>query len=492
MDGNHFGLLAEHVNIGLHHHVAELGISLVLPCGVVAHLGVSSVVESSDLLQLLQQIQLLLVDGAADGEGQVHGLTQLGDAQVQAGLDQAGDVSAPCLDAVGNGAQQGDDLARGSGGQSVAAQCVHVESLHNGFGLFVLLPDLSLQLLGNAVDALQVDAHSHQVGSAGTGDGVVLGTAGETGQTQGHQVLDAAHELAHDLVGVGTLLVDLHTGMTALEAIHHQADAGAIDGTALAGQGDGSGCAAGAGNGKDALFLGVDVDEGTALQLMQVCHSSAQHTDLLVHSDDDFQRRMRNGGVSQQSQRKSDGDAVIAAQGGALGVDILTVVGHIQALGGHIDGAVSILLADHIHVALNDDGIVILVTAGAFLEQDNVVGLVLDIAQAVFLGEAHQIIADDLGVAGAVGHGADLFKIFKDCGRLQACQFHVAHKNISLSWIRGTILSQDGQKVHPINRQRPQAYTCGHHCHVVYQIRLRARVRTIQTRAIHLVAEARV
>ena len=387
--------------------------------------------ELGDLAQLLQQLKALLIHGAADGEGQIHGLAQLGNAHVQAGLDQALDISGPGLDAVGGGADHGDDLGSGLGGQSVAAQSVHVEGLNSCFGLIVLCTDLGLQLLGDIIDALQMGTHGNHVGGTGTGDGVVLGAACKGSQAQGHQILDTAHELAHDLVGVGAVLVDLNAGVAALETINSQTDAGAVDSTALASQGDGSGSTTCAGNGEDALFLGIDVDQGAALQIVQVDDRSAQHANLLVNGDDDFQRRMGNGGVGHQSQSKGNGNAIVAAQSGALGVDIAAIVGDIQALGGHIDGAVGILLADHVHVALDDDGIVILVAAGAILENDHIVGLVLAVAQAVLLGVVHQIVADGLGVAGAMGNGADLLEIFKDSGRLQARQFHFVHINNS-------------------------------------------------------------
>ena len=79
----------------------------------------------------------------------------------------------------------------------------------------------------------------------------------------------------------------------------------------------------------------------------------------------------------------------------------------------------------------NDERIVILVAAGTVLENDDVVGLVLAVAQAVLLSKVHQVIADGLCIAGAMGNGADLLEIFKDSGRLQARQFHFIHINNS-------------------------------------------------------------
>ena len=60
-----------------------------------------------------------------------------------------------------------------------------------------------------------------------------------------------------------------------------------------------------------------------------------------------------------------------------------------------------------------------LVTDGAVLVNDDVVGLVLIILQAVVLGEADQPVADLLRVGGAVRDGAELFKKTKDAFRLE-------------------------------------------------------------------------
>ena len=199
----------------------------------------------------------------------------------------------------------------------------------------------------------------------------------------------------------------------------------------MTGQGPGnlSGGAAGAGNGENALVLGVDIDESTALQLRQVDDVRAQHADLFVHGNDDFQRGMGDGIVSQDGQGIGHGNAVIAAQGGAVGKNIRAVMGQIQAIGFKMDGAIRLLLTDHVHVALDDHRGVILVPGRAALEQDHIVGLILDIAQAVFLGEAHQVVRNGFGVPGAMGDGANLLKITENGRGLQPGQNVCFHYN---------------------------------------------------------------
>ena len=380
MDGNHLGLLAEHFGVDADHLFPQCRIRLVLPGRVLTHLGITGIIESGQITQLLQQLLFLRIDTAAHREGQTHAIAQLGNTKVQTGLNQAGNVVAHFLDTIGAGAQQTNDLGGQLRGQRIAAQGIHIKGLDRCFGLIVLLPDFRLELLGNAVDPFQTDTHGHQVSLAAAGDGIILGTAGKRSQTQGHQRLDSAHEFAHDLVGIGPVLVDLHTGMAALQPVHHQPDAGAVDAPPFLRQIDGCPGAAGAGNGEDAFILRVQIDEGSALQHGKINSGSTQHTHLFVGGDDHFQRRMGNGGVVQQCQRISNGNAVVTAQGSTLGEDTAAVMGHIQTLHSHINGAGCILFADHIHMTLEDHGRMVPIAAGTFLENDDVIHFILNIS----------------------------------------------------------------------------------------------------------------
>ena len=92
----------------------------------------------------------------------------------------------------------------------------------------------------------------------------------------------------------------------------------------------------------------------------------------------------------------------------------------VQTIGIHVDRAVSILLADHIHVALQDHGKMILHTAGSLSKEDDVVGFILNIAKSLLLGKGDNVVADGLGVMGAVGNGTKLLKIFKYSAGLQS------------------------------------------------------------------------
>ena len=242
--------------------------------------------------------------------------------------------------------------------------------------------------------------------------------------------------------------MDLSTGVSTLQAIHSQTDARTVDCTALHIQRNGCAAAAGAGNGEHTLVFRVQIDQLLALKHAQVNAGSAIHAGLFIHSDDHFQRRMGNGSISHQGHGVSKGNAVIAAEGCSLGRNAVAIMGHIQTFGSHINGAIGILLADHIHMALQDHRLMVLHAAGAVLKDDHIVQIILNITQTMLLCKADQIVTDHLGVAGAVGNGADFFKISKYRSRLKTCQFNRIHSSNSFIW-DDHILPQKRAKVHP-------------------------------------------
>ena len=433
VDGQHLRLLAIHIGIGAHHGIPQVGLLSELPGGIFTHLAISALIELRQLSELIKQLLLLAVDRAPNGERNRKPFSQFRNAHIEAGLHQAGNISAHGLNTIGSRAEQADHLGGGLGGQAVSAQCVHVKGLNGGLRLVVLFPDLRLKLLSNGVNPLQVDTHSHQSCLAGTGDSVVLGATGERGQAERHQLLDAAHKFAHDLVGIGTVLVNLRAGVSALKTVYSQTDAGAVDRTALSIEGNGSRGTACAGHGKDTFLLAVQVDKGAATKHGQVNSIRAQHADLLVHGDDNFQRRVRNGLVRQERHGIGYSDAVVTAQSGASSEHITLIVGHIQPILSHVQRTVGILFTDHIHMALEDYRGMILQAAGALLKEDHIVGFVLNIADSIFLGEGNQIIRDPLGIPGTVGNGTDFFKIAENGSRLKARKLNGFHSKTLLA-----------------------------------------------------------
>ena len=72
----------------------------------------------------------------------------------------------------------------------------------------------------------------------------------------------------------------------------------------------------------------------------------------------------------------------------------------------------------------------VLIAGRAGLKNDHVVPFILPEAKAPVPGKLDQVVADGLGIPGAVGNGANFFKKAKYAGRLQTGQgmlFHQIH-----------------------------------------------------------------
>ena len=141
--------------------------------------------------------------------------------------------------------------------------------------------------------------------------------------------------------------------------------------------------------------------------------TSAQRIDLLVHRQHDLQPGMGQGIAVQNGQGHSHGDTVITAQSRAPGINDVAIHSQIQALLGHVLGAVRRHVADHIHLALEDDRRSILIARRSRLDEEDVVQFILIVLQSPILGKSRQVVADGLGIAGSVRDGADLLKKIK-------------------------------------------------------------------------------
>ena len=136
---------------------------------------------------------------------------------------------------------------------------------------------------------------------------------------------------------------------------------------------------------------------------------------------------MRNGIVVQNGQGIGHGNPVITAQSGSLGKDAASIMGHVQTIHSHIQGAAGILFADHIHMALQNDALVVFQAAGAGSKDHHIVALILAIAKAVGLRKGNQVVADGLCIAAPMGDGTYFFKITEYALGLQALQFSFRH-----------------------------------------------------------------
>ena len=211
--------------------------------------------------------------------------------------------------------------------------------------------------------------------------------------------------------------------MAPQQAAHGDGHGGAGIGTPLDGHGQVGHVAPGAADKDGVLGLGVQADEPLGGEGGCVQAQGAQHADLLVHGEDHLQPGVGQVVAGQEGQGHGHGDAVVAPQGGALGVDVLLGAGQVQALLGHVLGAARSQVTDHVHVALEDHRGDLLIAGGGLLDDDDIVHGVLVVFQVMGKGEIGQVLADGLGVPRAVGDGGDLLKIGKDLLGFQMFQY---------------------------------------------------------------------
>ena len=231
-----------------------------------------------------------------------------------------------------------------------------------------------------------------------TRDGIVLAAARNGAQRNGQ----ALQRRRKDLVGIGAALVDLHAAVAAGQTTHADTPCLPLHRNTL----DGNGQA----GGQDALVLGVDVQQHTALQAAHIESCRAEHADLLVDGEHRLEGRVLQRIGIQHRQRIGHGDAVVSAERRAVGKNIGVVMAQAQAVLRKIDIAVRILLADHVEVTLQDHGGMVLIAGAGRLADDNVVRRILLPAQAALLREADAVVRDRLCVARAMRDGAQRLK----------------------------------------------------------------------------------
>ena len=121
-------------------------------------------------------------------------------------------------------------------------------------------------------------------------------------------------------------------------------------------QGDVRVAAAGAADGEHALVLGIDVEQDLAVDEIALQGVGAGQPGLLIHGEKQLQGRVNDGLVQRQGHGHGQGDAVVGAEGGMVGFQPFAFKDETDGILGEIVGRIGRLLADHVHMALDDDG----------------------------------------------------------------------------------------------------------------------------------------
>ena len=111
---------------------------------------------------------------------------------------------------------------------------------------------------------------------------------------------------------------------------------------------------------------------------------------LFVAREDAFQRPVLNVVRFEQSHFHSDSDAIVSAERSAFRFHPFTIDIGLDGILREVEVDVAILLADHIHVALQDDCLAVLHSWGCRLADDDVSCFVSAGIESKFLSEIEQ------------------------------------------------------------------------------------------------------
>ena len=119
---------------------------------------------------------------------------------------------------------------------------------------------------------------------------------------------------------------------------------------------------AGAAHAHGVLCLRVHIDHVLGLQHASLERGSADEADLLVARNEDLERTVLEVLVLQHSEAHGDAHTVVTAEGGARRLQVLTVDARDDGILQEVNDHVVVLLAYHIHVSLEADHGLVLVT----------------------------------------------------------------------------------------------------------------------------------
>ena len=298
VDGHHGGLFLVELLVGLFHHLQQAALHIGLPSRIGASELTAAASQFGEAHQSLGQHVLGRVNRAAkqshDGELLAVGLH---DGEVQRGLHQSGHILAHADNAVGGYHNGIDEFLCVGFGHHLRGH-LHILEFHEEVWFhvaeFFLHPaGHLLKLFHDAVFMLFRHGENHLCVAR---DGITHVAAAHAYQTDA-TLGNPAYVTEHDLVGVAASAVDLHSGVTALQATDGELH-GAVflrSRFGLVRDGHGGVYAAGATHIQLALGLRVEVQQVVALQHAFLKAKSAGHAGLFVCGEKSLQRTVLDG-----------------------------------------------------------------------------------------------------------------------------------------------------------------------------------------------------
>ncbi len=372
VDSLDLGSLAEEFFIDIRRTVEDGRVGVGLPTGVVfviAHLG-------AGLAEVRGHRAAQGEEGGHD-RGSVGGdeletvLLGLDHGKIGRGLHQTGDVAGHGLDTVREGVEQTEQPVTGVHIEDLAGRVVviHLFDIDAEVGIrggefFAEFGGAGVGDLSEAVDGALVETAD---GKALTRDGVVLRPTIDGDQIDIDVGVEGGLENAsRELDGVSPILDDVEPRVTAGQPADGEIDRDRSQESAATGdleKGVGVG-AAGAAHIDRAVFFGVEVEENPAVDHRGVEHLRPGEAGLFVDRGEDLQRSVDHSRVIGKRHGGGEPDPVVGAKGGSHGADPVAIDLNLDALGHEVVFDIGVLLADHVEMALEHDGLGILVTLG--------------------------------------------------------------------------------------------------------------------------------
>ena len=395
MDAANDGLLAEELLVLLNRDAEYLAVGVHLPSGIAfADLHPCSC-QLEDCCEGVGHVDASAVDAASLAAVHVDGLCCrhfVYACQVAACLDEV-EVLTLGKDAVVNALQGADEplaavLVDGTLGLLLALEGEGHRLLCDA----VLLLNVCLIEIPIYGDALLV-FHGNGTKAAGFAwDGVVQAASLDVNQAEVVLLLAEVEEAGQQFVGICALLIDVVAAVTAGQALYGEREGEEACRQRLFGVVELSerATASCAGDKDFSLVFAVEVDQQSA------CHEVGLHSfcsgeaGLFVAGEDAFQRTMLDVGGFQQSHLHGHTDAIVGAKRGALCLHPLSVHVSLNGVLCEIECDVAVLLADHIHVTLQYDGLTVLHAGRGRLADDDVARFVASGVEVQFASEVEQ------------------------------------------------------------------------------------------------------
>ena len=291
----------------------------------------------------------------------------------------------------------------------------------SGFSHLVFLLEVLLHVLHIVQEVL--DAVVRHEGHCGgfAGDGVTQVAALEVIELKVEPVGALPQDAGQQLVGVGQVLVDVVAAVAAFQAAHGDAVGGAVlrsglqfvphlhDGVHTTGAAD-----------EDLAFvLAVEVEKDTAGEVFRVEFHGASEARLFVDGEDALDRTVFHFRVGDNGQGSSHADAVVSAEGRAVGMQPLALDDGLDGVFLEVVLLVAVLLAYHIHMGLQDDGLAVFHALGGGHSHDDVATVFLDVADLMVFGPFLEV-SHHLGfLLRRTRHTEDAVELFPNAFRLE-------------------------------------------------------------------------